>query len=203
MRNIGWLAGRGYSMLGVSWPATYQGKQDIAKGMYLSVLWENMTEPILSGREDVGYSKIYAELPAPMTVGDETRCQASWDGFRFFEMKFTDIKPLTDEEKAEDAARSVESQGLLHYKYMQRTGVWTEADDAYPALGPKAQPGVKVLSAHSAKATMKFHATTWEDMPTQFQVVNGLASLPVHEVFAARVIQQTGSDDMYVQRILR
>src|SRR5688572_11505564 len=42
MTEIDWLAGRGYNILGVSWPAIFQGERDKARGSFLSVLWENM-----------------------------------------------------------------------------------------------------------------------------------------------------------------
>ena len=32
---------------------------------FLVVLWENLTDPILTGREELGFSKIYCEIPEP------------------------------------------------------------------------------------------------------------------------------------------
>ena len=112
-------------------------------------------------------------------------------------------RQITDEEKKQDAARTADSEGLLHYKYMQRTGVWTGADNAYAVLGPKSFEGMKVHNISAANATMKFNPTTWEDMPTQYHIINALASLPVHEIFAARITEITGNDDLFRQRIVR
>ena len=67
MKEIEWLAGRGYNTLGVSFPVVFNGEVDRATGSLLTVLWENLTDPILTGREELGFSKIYCELPDPLT----------------------------------------------------------------------------------------------------------------------------------------
>ena len=59
LREVEWLAGRGYNVFGVSVPARFEGKQDDVTGDFLLVLWENHADPILTGREDLGFSKIY------------------------------------------------------------------------------------------------------------------------------------------------
>ena len=37
--EIEWLAGRGYNILGVTFPAVFDGKEDHAVGDFLTVLW--------------------------------------------------------------------------------------------------------------------------------------------------------------------
>ena len=65
IKEIEWLAGRGYNTLGISFPAVFQGEKDYASGNFLTVLWENLTDPILTGREELGFSKIFCDLPEP------------------------------------------------------------------------------------------------------------------------------------------
>ena len=65
MTEIEWLAGRGYNTLGASFPVRFEGEKDRLSGNLLTVLWENLTDPILTGREEIGFSKIYCELPYP------------------------------------------------------------------------------------------------------------------------------------------
>ena len=62
MKEIEWLAGRGYNILGVSFPAVFKGARDHVRGPFLSVLWENLCDPIITGREELGFSKIYCEM---------------------------------------------------------------------------------------------------------------------------------------------
>ena len=49
MKEIEWLAGRGYNILGVSFPAVFKGARDHVRGPFLSVLWENLCDPIITG----------------------------------------------------------------------------------------------------------------------------------------------------------
>ena len=94
MTEIDWLAGRGYNVLGVTFGAYFNGERDRASGPFLLVLWENLTDPILTGREQLGFAKIYCELPEPVVHGGETHCTASWLGFRFMDMKLTNIAEI-------------------------------------------------------------------------------------------------------------
>ena len=100
MTEIEWLAGRGYNTLGVGFPAEYAGERDLARGSFLAVLWENLADPILTGREQLGFSKIYCAIPPPVVLDGQTRCTADWLGFKFMDMCLTDMvsvpAPLTE-----------------------------------------------------------------------------------------------------------
>jgi hypothetical protein len=64
LTGIDWLAGRGYTMIDVSWPATFTGQNDKASGRFLAVIWENLADPIITGRGEIGHPKLYAETLA-------------------------------------------------------------------------------------------------------------------------------------------
>ena len=196
MKNIEWLGGRGYNMLGVNIHAVFEGDKDTVPGTLLLVLWENMAEPILTGREELGYSKIYCEIPDPMKVGATTYSTASWDGFKFLEMSFSNLRKPTEGEEAAVAARNADLQGNLHYKYIPKTGDWGKADVEQAILGPKSNPEQKVLQTWTADGTLAFQHTTWRDMPTQYMVVNALADLEIKKLLGARVVQTAGSKDL-------
>src|SRR5579875_1861599 len=57
--NIGWLAGRGYNVVVVRFPAIYRGQVDQCSGQFLAVVWENLADPIITGREELGWPKVY------------------------------------------------------------------------------------------------------------------------------------------------
>src|SRR5437773_8066715 len=82
MKNIYWLAGRGYNTLGVRFPARYCGKRDQVSGSYLAVLWENMADPIITGREERGFPKVYGDLLDIETSEGDRRAYSAglWDG---------------------------------------------------------------------------------------------------------------------------
>ena len=144
MTEIEWLAGRGYNTLGVSFPVRYQGARDDVSGQLLTVLWENLTDPIITGREELGFSKIYCELPPPIHLRGEYHITASWLGYKFLDLTIKDLRQLSKEE-IDRAARQATGEGTMHYKYMPRTGEWGKADIAYAVLTPAEAPNRRVL----------------------------------------------------------
>jgi len=202
MTEIEWLAGRGYNTLGVSWPAVFNGERDRAAGSFLAVLWENMADPIITGREDLGFSKIYCELPAPRVVQGTIRCTANWYGFRFLYLEVRNLHRLSDDEmKAASAAPA--GDGLLHYKYVPKTQEWGTADAAYAVLTPASTPHRVTKEISRGDGTVLFSRAAWEDMPTQYTVVNALQELEMGEPRGARVVKTVGGKDLGDQRILR
>ncbi len=204
MRNIPWLAGRGYRMLGASFNAMFEGERDKAMGPLLLVLWENMADPIQSGREEIGFSKEFADLPAPWVFDGTTKFSASWEGFRFCDMELTDMEPVPLDQIPEPQSPGPDIQlGLLHYRYMPRVGEYGTADASYPVITPAANPNVKVSEVLQGKGTVKFNKARWEDMPTQYMIVNGLADLEIKEYRGAMIRHYSGSKDLSDQKILR
>jgi hypothetical protein len=63
MTDIDWLAGQGYTMIRVWWPAMFKGARDQIVGRFLAVMWENLADPIITGRGEIGQPKLYAEIP--------------------------------------------------------------------------------------------------------------------------------------------
>ena len=86
MKEIEWLAGRGYNIMGVTFRVVYNGTRDRAVGPLLTVLWENLTDPILTGREQLGFSKIFCDMPDPVVCRGEFQVTGSWMGYRFLDM---------------------------------------------------------------------------------------------------------------------
>ena len=54
-KDIDWLAGRNYNLISVSVEAIFSGDVDEVTASYNLVMWENLTDPILTGREMQGY----------------------------------------------------------------------------------------------------------------------------------------------------
>ncbi len=109
---------------------------------------------------------------------------------------------LVREENREYAARAAASQGLLYYKYIPKSGIWGTPDVEYPVLNPKGDTTLKVLQTWSGDGTITFHRPTWQEMPTQYMIVNALADLEVKKVIGTRVIKTLGGKDLSDVRIL-
>jgi len=200
--EIEWLAGRGYNMLGVRIPVTFRGEKDEVSGSFLSVLWENLADPILTGRDELGVPKIWCELPPPEEEEGVTRVTASWLGFKFLDLS---VKGLTELSRDEINAgqEALTGAGDLHLKYIPKTGAWGEADVCYVTHIPAAAPNRKILQQWSATGDVRFQHARWEDMPTQYNIVNALADLPVTEYRGASITKTQGGKDLGDVRILR
>jgi len=197
--DIEWLAGRGYNTFGVSVPATYKGQNDTVDGNFLLVLWENMADPIITGREDLGFSKVYCEIPEPQFIGDDVICRASWDGCQFASLKLSNLKKISPQELPETSP----SEGILHYKYFPKTSAPGEADASYPTFTPAVTPNTKIDHAMVAQdATAHFRKSSWEELPTLVHIVNALAELTLGDCVAATLVKSHGGKDLSDQRIL-
>ncbi|MGX4675963.1 acetoacetate decarboxylase family protein [SAR92 clade bacterium H246] len=199
-KEIEWLAGRGYNIFGVSIPATYQGRQDIVHGDLQLVLWENMADPIMTGREDLGFAKLYCELPEPNIINDQVTCRASWDGHEFASLTLNGLEQVSPDALPEGHP----SEGTLHYKYIPKTGSPGEADAQYATLTPADWPNVVIDKALLAStAHCHFHQSTWAQLPTLVHVVNTLASLTLGECISATLTHSHGAKDLSDQRALQ
>ncbi len=200
--EIEWLAGRGYNMLGVRIPATYCGEIDEVTGSFLSVLWENLADPIITGRDELGIPKIWCELPEPVEENGVTRLTASWLGFRFLDLTLCDLVERSNEEIKDDQSTQSDG-GDLHLKYIPKTGAWGKADVCYVTHIPAAAPNKKIVQQYSASGEVRFHHARWEDMPSQYNIVNALADLEIIEYRGASVTKTVGGKDLGDVCILR
>ncbi len=195
LRELEWLGGRGYNILGVKFKARYEGAADTATGPFLCVMWENLADPILSGREELGYAKLYAELPEARVLRDRHVFSAGWLGHPFFRLELRDLTPTKPPPPSTD-------DGVLHYKYVPRTGSEGGADIACATLTP-AGPSPSVDSHQAAAAfDLAFLASSWEELPTMAHIVNRLAALPIRELRGASISETRGGRDLSDQRSL-
>ena len=185
MSNIGWLAGRGYAILNVGFRISHESKsRGTLTGTFTPVLWENLADPIMTGREELGFAKIYAEMPPPVIIGNSYSANAAWQGFRFAEISATELE--------EAPAQLPPTNGSFHYKFIPRTGAQGEADAAYLEYAPPNQlatgyGGLRVIRRLTGTGSIKFHRARWEDAPFQYPIINALAALPIREARGASV----------------
>jgi hypothetical protein len=185
MSNIGWLGGHGYSILSVGFKIALDSKsRGKVSGTFLPVLWENLADPIITGREELGFAKLYADIPPPVIVGNRYMACAGWQGFRFFEIEVSDLK-------SEEAGENPPT-GSFHYKYIPRTGSLGIPDTAYLEYAPADKQatgygGLNVTRRLTGEGEFRFHSARWEDVPFQYPIINTLAALPIIEIRSASV----------------
>ncbi|WP_293857205.1 acetoacetate decarboxylase family protein [Sphingomonas sp. SCN 67-18] len=198
MTEIAWLAGRGYNTFGVTIPATYAGADRPVQGDLMLILWENMADPIISGREELGFSKLYCDLPPPMETPGHVVCRASWDGFGFAALR---LEGLGD--PGEPPPPAAPSEGLLHYKYVPRTGAPGVSDAEYAVLTPAGGGHFRVEESRTAAtANLDWRRARWEELPTLCHIVDALADIPLGPCLHASVSTTRGAKDLSDQHIL-
>jgi len=193
LRNIGWLAGRGYNIVSVDFAIAFDGEEGRLIGKFTRVLWENLADPIITGREELGFSKLYAQIPEPIVLGNAYRASASWEGFRFFDLEASDLA----EAALKPAVPPLE--GSFHYRFMPKVGAQGEADAEYMAFIPGANsgPGANGITKRLAgKGAFRFLPARWEDVPLQYPIINTLAELPLREFRGASVTFATATGSL-------
>ena len=196
MTGIDWLAGRGYNMIFASWPAAFKGRQDKATGKFLSVIWENLADPIIAGRDEIGHPKLYAEIPEPRFWDGAQICSAGWMGFRFLDLSVSELR---------DTAASptkAHSDGTMMLKYVPRTGTRGEADVNQVTITPTEDPETSVERRQTGIGAVRFHRATPSDLPTMHHVINALADFPVIEQRGGSLTHSRGSKWSRDQRVL-
>lgn len=192
-RNIGWLAGRGYDIVMIRIPATWREGGLAVSGHFVPVVWENMADPIITGREELGWAKIYSEIAQDTAADGSWSAVASWDGHQF----------LTAEAASFAAAAPPPPPAPMAFrKYVPRTGRPGEADvDCLTRSAPDGPPAT-LVSSEAGQGRFAFHPARWEDMPTQYPIVNGLAALPLHGFLPVSRSHVSGGGDGSGQREL-
>ncbi len=191
LSEVGWLAGRGYNIVIVRIPARWHGEEDVA-GAFVPVLWESMADPILTGRDELGWPKIFADIPEPVIQQGRWRAHAAWEGFTFLEIGAGDFAP----------GEVPLPQPMMFHKYVPRTGAWGEADVDYFTITAPDGPPPEVKSASIGRGRFEFRRARWEDMPTQYPIVNVLAELPLVDFAPATLVETSGGGDASGQRRL-
>lgn len=158
-----------------------------------------MCDPIITGREELGFAKVFSDISDISITEDQASVIASWQGFDFLEMKLSGLEKL---DEIPEPNRSRKNDGLLHYKYIPKTGDWGKADIEYPVLSPTSGSNTRLLKSYRAAGALNWNKARWEDLPTLYNIVNTIEALEVFEYTQASLTYSIGSDNLRGQKIL-
>lgn len=195
LENLRWLAGRGYPIVTVTFPIEYVGgtAEETLEGSYLAVLWEGLADPVTTGREELGFPKLSADIRAPtidnVSAAGAVDAHASWDGFRFLELT---AHGLADASPGEAQA----PQGTIVHRYVPSLDARNRADIDHlvyypPALRNATRPTVSDLQRGSGR--FRFHHARFADVPVQYPVINALAALSLSATGPAILTRTIGA----------
>jgi acetoacetate decarboxylase len=190
-REVAWLAGGGYNLIGVNVSAVFKGQVDHLTGSYCLVIWENLTDPILTGREIEGMPKIYAEIPDHTIFDGVWSACAGYRGHKIVDLSIKDLQPLPNDQVKEIEKISREGN-WMGWKYIPKIGK-PGAEVSHATLFPT---NSTIDQIWTGSGEVKWNRLTWEENPTQFHIVNALEKLPILEYRSAVV--QKGSSNLRV-----
>ncbi len=185
-RKITWLAGGAYSICAVRVKATYRGEVDTITGNYSLVVWEDLTDPILTGRELQGVPKVFGDIEEPSSFNGIWRSRLSNRGKTILELQAEGLTQLEGETLSQ-YGQKVAKGSMLGWKYIpNETGsapLVSYATD-FPV-------STNVVEAWSATCKLTWHSLLWQENPTQAHIVNALSELPVAEIVSCNVTKSS------------
>jgi hypothetical protein len=203
-----WLAGGGYSHCGLYIHGVNYTKRDGSKifGTFLAVLFENLADPIITGREELGMPKLFCDIVARVE-GDAASISLAWRGAQFGEIKVSGLStpPLPPATNGEPAQRMPgpppppPEQGQFAHRYVPTVGQPGKVDADYAVFIPNPKPvsdDAKPQTLTTATASASFEARDWQSLPTIHHVAKGLAEMPIYGVEEAKVVKGQGVSDV-------
>ncbi|KAF1962602.1 FAD/NAD(P)-binding domain-containing protein [Byssothecium circinans] len=205
--NLPWLGGHGYNHFGLYIHGVEYTNENGEKvtGTYLPVLFENLADPIVSGREELGMPKVFSNLDI-VREADSLRLTAGWMGNNFLDLSLTGLVEKGGDGISQGATAppNGKEEGLLFYKHIPVTGPASAnnwgADVEYAAIVPNAEeakaPKRVERTLAAGKADINFNKLDWQKLPTLYHIVARLAEIPVYEVVEAKIVEGTGGSDV-------
>ncbi|KAH8726889.1 hypothetical protein GQ44DRAFT_825459 [Phaeosphaeriaceae sp. PMI808] len=210
--NLEWLGGRGYLHFGLYIHGVEYTKEngDTVTGTYLPVLFENLADAILSGREELGFPKLYCELDLEHN-GQSYTLNAHWMSSKFCSLTLSGLKEGSATNGEVPSSPSKE-EGLFVHKHVPATSNMGndqrgKADTEYTAFlsndeDAKNVPRKVEKTSTASSAEVKFDSLDWKALPTLHHVIDRLKEIPIYEMVEAKVVEGTGvSDVRAMQRI--
>lgn len=189
LRNLAWLGGNGYDSLGLYIHGVCYKTRDgqVRKGTYCPILFENLAESIVTGREELGLPKVFSEI---LVTRESTsyRAKVSWNGAQWGALELTGLQA-----SEKDSAEVDRCEGLLVHKYIPSAEV-EKPDVEYDLLHlPDSNQAIKSLQvADVSNSRFGIHDLGQGALPSLHQVVSRLAEIPIFEVTGASVKEYEG-----------
>lgn len=169
----------------------------------MPILFEYLTDPIVSGREELGMPKLYSSIDIHRRK-NSYRINTGWQGAiwgNFVLEGLEESDPRTDK----GSISGEDDDGILVYRYMPKVGYEKrgEAETSYPVFVKYSEDSLqpqpkKILKAR--KASFKIDPMDWEALPTLHHVISRLAELPVYEVMGGKIVEGLGVPDVRAAR---
>lgn len=211
-----WLGGGGYTFLGLSINGVNYSKRDGSKihGAYIAVLFENLCDPIITGREELGFPKLFADIEIQETEHNGCSIKLSWRGAEFGRFDIANL--IADQPTASDVNEnpaipgpgpgpppSPPEAGEFGYRYIAAVGEPGKVDAEYavfcpfPGLDTSVEPPEKLMTK---SASISFEAMDWQSLPTLHSITRILAEIPLYSIERAERVKGSDVNDLMEMR---
>ena len=219
LKNLPWLAGGSYDSLALYFHdveyTTRSGES--LHGSFCPVMFENLADSILSGREELGLPKLFSDMGISTTgdKGSSSEARITWRGAEWAKFQWEDLEEQSQSATAvvngeNDAGGDqlshslADDQGLFVHKRVPVSDMTDRkthrADAEYDVLLPsffRTMEGSNKTRVRTARhAEFKIQDLGFQRLPTIHHVIERLAEIPVFEVIEATIVEADGVKDL-------
>ncbi|EEU34458.1 uncharacterized protein NECHADRAFT_44489 [Fusarium vanettenii 77-13-4] len=201
LNKMEWLGGSGYRHIGLYIHGVQYVQKDgtVLNGTFLPLLFESLTDPIVSGREELGMPKLYCSVDIWRRT-NSYRVQTGWQGVQFGSLTLDGLREA-DLSSSKGTIGGEDDDGIFAYKYIPKVGERGQADVEHATFVPHAEESKVVPSKvqrifTADKASFEFDPHDWEALPTLHHVISRLAEIPIYEVIGGKVVEGVGVPDV-------
>ena len=188
LKNMTWLGDTGYNHCGLYVHGVQYTKKngEVLHGTHMPMLFENLTDPIITGREEIAAPKWGCDIDIE-EKGSSRTIKMGWRGTVFGELEFNDLVEADPSTKPA-VAKPTPDDGIFLYRYVPAVGEPGKADAEYAVFDPYESSkwdGTTKISATDDKvgANATSNGGAAQDQPQQ----NGSNSGPAdHSKFSTK-----------------
>lgn len=205
-----WLGGGGYSYIKLSLPGIKYVKQDgqVVAGAFIPLVLENLADPIITGREELGMPKLFSDIAVSMT-NDNANVEISWRGTTFCRMSLHGLKDESTSDGSADTPKPPSGPpgrpppppeaGEFVWRHVPAVGQPGKTDAEYAVLLPKPENPPNATDSQTKvteSASIEFTPGSWQNLPTMHNITSFLAEMPVYGVIEGKCMTATGVEDL-------
>jgi len=198
--GLEWLGGKGYDFIRIEiHGVTYIGKDDkMIQGTYVPVLWENLTDSILSGREEVGMPNLYSDIIKTRHKTTQI-VKTSWRGAQWGCFEWIDLEEVDIDTPSKPKLGFEPGEGILMQRYIpsverDKRGIAETEYTVFEQFPISSNSKVtRILKAK--KAIISIEPGNWTTLATQHHIMARLTEIPIFEVVDARIVEAVGTSD--------
>ncbi|KAK0853511.1 hypothetical protein LTR03_002775 [Friedmanniomyces endolithicus] len=195
--RLAWLGGGGYSLLAfyIHGVCYQEADGELVEGKYCPVMIENLADPIITGREELGIPKVFSDIDIDRS-GTSLRATVAWRGTTWAELRWSELSQ--PETPGHSPTPFTTPEDLLVHKLIPSSGKSGAADADYPVLirtKPESSRIVSWQDCRPENASFSFVNAGVKALPTLSNIAEALAEVPVYSTVSVSVVKTEGVSD--------